>query len=320
MHADRRYPPESEAESEAESGTDAGGPGTATATDPGGPGSTGTMERRVNEQADRKLFAVVIAEEAPNCIPRIKELCAQGADPNLICRDTSSSRGYVRGGLSLLTYAAQEGASLIVEGLLASGADPNRRDEHGWTPWAASTIAFEHKERIQALLKEHGSTMEGDHLGRLLRAILDGELESARELLQSGEDLRILSASRADLVYLSITNGHLEMLDYLMGNGMQADNEHLLLAIRRQDPRAIVVLLRHGTPVEEPGKGESLLMTAAGMGQMEIVQLLVEAGADVHRHALDNPKWTASHYATRGKHKEVAKWLKEQMRKTAATE
>lgn len=130
------------------------------------------------EQANKALLQAVIEPRKAGAIGQLQDACAAGADPNGICPETSSSSGPVRAGRTLLTHAIAEGASRVVEKLLECGADANRIDELGWSPWMASTLAEESKrERIQGLLTHFGARKEGDHLGDLARAIYNGEVD-----------------------------------------------------------------------------------------------------------------------------------------------
>lgn len=267
----------------------------------------------MSKQADKKLLQAVLEPRLAGSIEAIPEACAAGADPNAIVPETSTSMGYVRGGSTLLNHAIHEESSRAVEKLLESGADPNLADPNGWTPWMASTLADDKQERIQALLQQYGASREGEHIGQLIRAIGEGDVDRARSLLQSDHDLHIVATFRVDLVRHQVINGNVQMLAFLLDNGMQANSSHLTSAIRARNAEAVDLLLHHGVPPEDPGDSETPLMMAAGIGDLRIVQRLVEGGADVNRCADDNVEWTAAFCAREAGHTKVAEWLTAQM-------
>ncbi|MGR3277297.1 ankyrin repeat domain-containing protein [Acaryochloris marina NIES-2412] len=94
---------------------------------------------------------------------------------------------------------------------------------------------------------------------------------------------------------------------------MPVTSTHLLNAIRRNSLSSVDLLLRYGLPPEHPAEDDTPLMTAAGMGNLEIVQRLVDAGADVNRCDHDDSQITAAWYAENAGNTEVAAWLTERM-------
>ncbi|RBP48814.1 ankyrin repeat domain-containing protein [Arenicella xantha] len=185
----------------------------------------------MNSKSDIELFDVAIEPWIPGAIQKIKKYCTEGANPNLVCMNASTTRGPVTKGLTLLTHSVHEGAF------------------------------------------------------------------------------------RVDLVGHQIRNKQLSMLTYLFENGMPYDVSKLSSAVRQQYIPAVELLLAQGIDPDRPDDDETMLMLAASLGNMDIVKMLVKAGADVHRYAFDNIEWTASFVANKAKHKDVAKWLKSQMSK-----
>lgn len=262
------------------------------------------------EQANEALLQAVIEPRKAGAIQQIEEACRSGADPNGICPETSASSGPVRAGRTLLTHAIAEGASRVVEKLIHCGADANLVDELGWSPWMLSTLAEESKrERIQGLLTHCGARKEGDHLGDLARAIYNGQVDRAATLFKSEADLSILATYRVDLVRHTISQKNTAMLELLLQHGLTPNSDHLYWAIHHRDLAGADVFLRHGVSPEGTADGESLLMLAAGMGDMDLVRRLVEAGADVNRSAWGNLEWTAAFSARRAGNEAIAEWL-----------
>lgn len=265
-------------------------------------------------QADRALLKAVLEPRAPAALRQIAESCAAGADPNGITPDTSTSRGHVRSGSTFLTHSVHEEASLAVEALLAAGADPNLADENGWTPWMASSLIDESKQRkIRAALTEAGAEPHGEHIGALACALFAGDLATAQSLLQTSDDLRALSTFRVDLIARAAADQNTAMLAFLLEGGMPPNSTHLANAIRNRYVDGVELLLAHGLPPETETEAETPLMDAAAAGSLEIVERLVTAGADVNRLGHGDPMWTPSFYAEAAGHEEVASWLVERM-------
>lgn len=268
----------------------------------------------MSKKADNDLLRAVLEPRKPGALRQIENACAAGADANGICPETSAAGGRVRGGSTLLTHAIHESASNAVQKLLECGADPNLEDENGWTPWMASTLADESKRaRIQEALRQHGARPDREHVGQLIRAVFEGNLELAAGLVQSDDDFRALSTFRVDLLGHQVANHNAPMLELLLTRNMQPTSTHLLNAVRSTNLAAVDLLLRHGVPPEDADDTETPLMTAAAMGNLEIVQRLVAAGADVNRSDPDNIEWTAAFCARRAGKSDVADWLVEQM-------
>ena len=262
------------------------------------------------KQAHKHLLRAVLEPRKKGAIQQIAEACAAGADPNGICPESSITSGYVRGGSTLLTHAIHEGASRVVEKLLECGANPDLTDGNGWTPWMASTLVDESKRtRIQELLSHYGASKDGEHIGQLARALIDGDVVHAVSLITSKQDLRILTSFRVDLVRHQILNGNTPMLKLLLEHKMQPDSAHLISAIKARYLPGVDLLLSHGLAPESPDEEETPLMMAAGMGELNIVQCLVKAGADVNRCAYDNIEWTAAFYAKEAGYDQIADWL-----------
>lgn len=268
----------------------------------------------MTKQADKKLLRAVLEPRAQGALRQIADACAAGADPDAITPETSTASGYVRPGSTLLTHAVHDSSSKAVQKLLECGADPNLQDQNGWTPWMASTLVDGSKrDRIQESLLQYGAQKVGEHIGRLIRAIFDGDLEQASELIQSEQDIKVLSNFRVDLVDSQLASHNSPMLQFLLERNMTPTSSHLLNAVRTGNPEAVDLLLRFGVPPERPGDNETLLMTAAAIGDLTIVKKLVEAGADVNRSDPDNIEWTASFYAKKAGRTDVANWLAGQM-------
>ena len=125
--------------------------------------------------------------------------------------------------------------------------------------------------------------------------------------------MKTLVHFRVDLVARQIAAQNTPMLELLLAHRMPTSSTHLINAIRNSYLAGVDLLLRHGQPAEHPDEGETPLMTAAALGDLAIVQRLVEAGADVNRYADGNAEWTPSFYAQQAGKTDVADWLRSRM-------
>lgn len=268
----------------------------------------------MTKRSDKELLRAVLEPRMPGAIQRIADAISAGANPNAICPQCSTSTGPVRAGSTLLTHAIDAWSSKAAKKLLECGADPNLPDQNGWTPWMASTLVDESKRgRIQEVLTQYGADRTGEHIGDLARAIAGGDVDQAASLIETNQDLEVLSTFRVDLVGRQISMHNAPMLEFLLEREMTPGSTNLLNAIRNRNLAAVDILLRYEMAPEDSDDGETPLMTAAAMGEMKIVQRLVEAGADVNRSDDPGPEWTASFYARRAGKTEVADWLDARM-------
>lgn len=266
------------------------------------------------KRANADLLRAVLEPRKSGALKAIRQACADGADPNRTCPDTSTAAGHVRGGSTLLTHSITCDASRVVDVLLECGADPNRADDNGWTPWMASTLADESKrDRIQASLSDAGASRDGEHIGQLARAVFNGDVGQAADLIQSDADILPLATFRTDLLGTQMHDGNTAMVRWLLEQGMPATSSHLGQAARAKFVEGVDLLLQHSVATEDADDEETLLMETAAAGHLDIVKRLVAAGADVNRGGHGNPEWTPAFYARHAGHKKVAAWLESQM-------
>ncbi len=177
-----------------------------------------------------------------------------------------------------------------VRTLIELGADPDRRDGNGWSPWLAcisregDRVVAEEMGEIREILEQAGASTEDQARFDLYQAACDGDIDRVRELLDDG-----VSAECPQLCPLgaAVGIGHIDLVRFLLDRGAPVE----------------------GAGVEQ--HGQSCLMSAAGDGRFDLVRLLVERGADPARTIADEPDWTAAAFAEQGGHSEIAEWLAE---------
>ena len=250
--------------------------------------------------------------------PMAERLLEAGADPN----------ASLKMGETPLMTAARSGSLQAVERLLDHGADVNAAEhERGQTAlmWA---VAQQHAGVARFLVEKDadlharstvwyqlentaGNTNPSGnfrmaHGGStpLLFAARQGDVETARALVDAGADVQDAEASGASALVISAHSGHGQLGIYLLEQGADpnaagAGYTALHVAVLRSQVELVEALLEHGadpnTVVEHgtPGRrfsadysirdqlvGTHALWLAAKYGELEILRILLEHGAD----------------------------------------
>jgi ankyrin repeat protein len=250
-----------------------------------------------------------------------ERLLAAGADANAALDE----------GETPLMTAARTGNPETVEALLTHGANPNAVEKvRGQTAlmWAA---AEHHPAVVQALIR-HGADINARSLVRsrpvkikgtdtrsatvgveeqelggfsaLLFAAREGDLPSAKLLVEAGADLNQTAPNGANVLVVATHSGHPALTDWLLTKGADpnttgAGYTALHVAVLRGDVAAVKSLLAHGakpniallrgTAVRAKSMdwamagswtGATPFWMAAKFAEVEIMRLLLIAGAD----------------------------------------
>ena len=248
----------------------------------------------------------------------VERLLEAGAEPNVA----------LKMGETPLMTAARSGNLGAVELLLEHGADVNAAEhESGQTAlmWA---VAQQHAD-VARLLIEQGADLYARtsvrhqlentagntnptgnfrmaHGGStaLLFAARNGDVESARVLVDAGADVNDTAAAGASALVIAAHSGHGQLAIYLLEEGAdpnaaEAGYTALHAAVLRGDVELVSALLEHGAgpnaAVENgtPGRrfsadysirhqlvGANAFWLAAQYGELEILRMLAEQGTD----------------------------------------
>ena len=116
----------------------------------------------------------------------------------------------------------------------------------------------------------------------LMRAALDGDTESVKELINQGGDINQRDDNGRTALMFAVVNGHYETMK---------------------------VLLEHGADVNaRSNEGGTALMGGAFTGDLRIVQALLDKGADVHAKLHETNESAATLAASHG-YDEIARLL-----------
>jgi ankyrin repeat protein len=237
-----------------------------------------------------------------------------------------------------LADAVKRGNGDAIRGLLAVGADPDAPDETGIAPLAYA--AFDNKtDAVRVLLDYHARVnLEFRGSTPLDLAVASGAVETAQLLIDNGADVRRVYPSGRTPLHIAAAGGVPAMVALLIDRGAdveaqdklrmspldlaitknQAASVNLLLeagaklgpyslesALRGNNrPEVLKVLLAHSTRPLAP-----LLKTAIAQNRSSVVEVLIQAGADVN--ARDDAGFTALHDAALAGNLKAARLLVE---------
>jgi ankyrin repeat protein len=202
----------------------------------------------------------------------IKALISSGADVNVLPSENDDPP---------LVYAVWEGNREAVKVLIDAGADVNYKDE-GWTPlhWAIRSANAE----LAKLFIGKGVKIPAFH-----KAVLEGDLDGAKQLIESGMDVDIRDNVGCTPAYWALSVGRIEIFEYLLNKGADinaktnAGRTLLLQASTAGYTDIVRQLITKGVDINIKDKhGLTPLQRAAYKGHTEIVKLLIDKGADVN--------------------------------------
>jgi len=238
-------------------------------------GSLETVELLLSHAADvnarehwRGQTALMWATSA-NHTAVVARLLEAGADANAVStevdyRDLPPKRGSVgmifpRGGFSALLFAARDGALESARVLLEHGADPNLLDPDFTSPLLMALTNFHFD--LAALLLEHDANP----------ALADAYNRTA---LYAAVDMHALDYTNRPSPLLTDQHDSLDLIRLLLAHPAVEIDAEINKAI---EPRAVL----DGAD-SALGEGSTALLRAARSGDIDVMQLLIDQGADIH--------------------------------------
>jgi ankyrin repeat protein len=235
------------------------------------------------EKAQQSLFfAVAFFDQQPKkSTSIIRVAIADGANIN----------GHNDSGETPLAAAIDGGVGspAAVALLLELGANPNVRNQDGYTPWSICLERMgdpgvsDKMKKIQKMLAPHVEDRTDEKIAELEQAINNREIKTIEFLLES---MNPLSVATFDPLTFAVDTGNLEITKLLLQKGYEVGRN------KRNEPMAFYPAIR---------------------GDRAMIELLLAHGADLQAYADDDPELTCEAVARMNDHIELADWLKDQI-------
>ena len=211
--------------------------------------------------------------------------------------------------------AAYDGDIQAVKQHLVDGTDVNAKDDDGWTP-LQDAATFGHKEIVELLITKgadvNAKTVEGET--PLHTAVSNDHKEIIELLIKEGADVNAVAMDDvfSDQTPLDAANkynqGAVAVLLRKYGGKTCVELEALIDSAKKGDIEGIKQHLAAGGDVSFRNKnGDTMLNYAAYLGHKEIVELLVENGAEVNAKGLAD--WTPLHLAAYNDNEQIVQLL-----------
>jgi ankyrin repeat protein len=162
-------------------------------------------------------------------------------------------------------------------------------------------------QQMRALLGGHPdvNVRSEDGSTALLWVAHWNDLQTAELLIRAGADANLANDFRMTPLSRACTNGNAQLVDVLLKAGANPNTPigtgetPLMTCARAGRPEAVRMLLVHGADVnaKEPNQNQTALMWAAAEQHPKVVQVLIEANADLKAHT--KLGFTALHFAAR---------------------
>ena len=191
-----------------------------------------------------------------------------------------------------LHFAARSGSAAIIKLLLDKGMSADLTDTPASTPLQLSP-ACSNLAATRVFVKE-GATLNKTNksdLSPLMMAAYNGKLEAVRYLVERGADINLFSNTNKSALLLAVEGAQFDMLRFLLDNGADIngsdvpwDMRPLVRATLTQNLTVVKLLVENGANLNicaTDGRKRSALHAAALVGNLEIADCLIAAGADL---------------------------------------
>lgn len=217
-------------------------------------------------------------------------------------------------GWTPLIWASIKGYKHIVEYLVESGADLHICSDDGWN--AVTGAFFKQHTAIVDFLMEKGASFGRKFKeAALMSAYEHGSLDIVRYLIADGVNVNVGAADAQPLLITVIGRGDDDILDLMLDAGADINirdkegNPALLNAILVAQDECAMRLIERGASVNVKGPKWAPIHAAADRGRVELCKALLEADASVDQLADKNR--SALMQASYREHAEVVELLLE---------
>ncbi len=124
----------------------------------------------------------------------------------------------------------------------------------------------------------------------LIQTAFDGKLADVEILVAKGADVNLQDVKKRTPLILAASNGHTSVVEFLFSKGADINARDsdgqtaLMYACKRSFNETAAFLLKNGAEVnvQSEKKGITALILAAGWGNVDLVRMLLEHGADAN--------------------------------------
>ncbi|MDC1295782.1 ankyrin repeat domain-containing protein [Myxococcota bacterium] len=221
-------------------------------------------------------------------VDNVRRLLALGADPDL----TSELRNTPLGEVSNLS--SPEIRLGVARALLNSGAEVDRKNSNGFTPLVLAA-QMGHTNLIELLIS-HGAEVDllngypPNRQAALLNAVWFGRVDAVKTLLDAGADPELTDHGQdTPLGTAAFLSGRIDEARLLLDVGADVDRKNsngmapLALAAQVGHSSVVELLISHGADVDMMNglpPSETALLNAVIKGHLDVVRVLLDAGAD----------------------------------------
>jgi ankyrin repeat protein len=213
-----------------------------------------------------------------------------------------------------LMVAAKAGKAEVLKLLLEKGADPLVKTSRGDTAISYAAASGD-KDVLMILLNKtgkKGSDLDDD----LIRAVNDGHKDVVKVLLEKGADVNFsidVGGEPYTPLRYALAHGYSDIAEMLKKAHPKINHyDDLISAVTEGNAKAVEKLLGEGTnPNMENSFGPTPIEIASRLGNLEIVRILAEYGANLNGHEFGPGAVTPLMVASSKGNLEIVKFLLE---------
>lgn len=198
--------------------------------------------------------------------------------------------------IDAIFHAAKWEGPARTQALIDAGAATNRADLLGWTPlhYAVNRLHrddFQGEQVIEAIASAPSTKVDATDNSGVTPALLAaryGSIEVLDILERHGADLETHDDDGLTLLMTAVAHRKTDMARHLLEKGFDVDERleaggtALFIAIRSRFPEMVSLLIEHGASVSGNELANDPIIFAAALGSVDVVKLLIDAGANVN--------------------------------------